>query len=79
MMTDQGRIAGMSSEDVKLTAEEGTVAIVGERKFEKEEKGERHHRVERAHWRIIECNRVKCNRKCNWGHIFAFYNWRTEC
>jgi len=36
-------------EDVKVTAEEGTLTIMGERKFEKEEKGKRYHRVERAY------------------------------
>jgi HSP20 family protein len=36
-------------EDVRVTAEEGTLSIMGERKFEKEEKGRRYHRVERAY------------------------------
>ena len=36
-------------EDVKVTAEEGTLTIMGERKFEKEQKGKRYHRVERAY------------------------------
>jgi len=36
-------------EDVKVTAEEGTLTIMGERKFEKEEKGRKYHRVERAY------------------------------
>lgn len=36
-------------EDVKVTAEAGTLTIMGERKFEKEEKGRRFHRVERAY------------------------------
>ena len=36
-------------EDVKVTAEEGTLTVMGERKFEKEEKGRRYHRVERAY------------------------------
>jgi HSP20 family protein len=36
-------------EDVKVTAEEGTLTIMGERKFEKEEKGKKYHRVERAY------------------------------
>jgi HSP20 family protein len=36
-------------EDVKVTAEEGTLTITGERKFEKEEKGRKYHRVERAY------------------------------
>jgi HSP20 family protein len=36
-------------EDVKVTAEKGTLTIMGERKFEKEEKGRRFHRIERAY------------------------------
>src|SRR5881409_421826 len=36
-------------EDVKVTAEEGTLTIMGERRFEKEEKNKRYHRVERAY------------------------------
>jgi HSP20 family protein len=36
-------------EDVKVTAEEGTLTIMGERKFEKEEKGRKYHRVERSY------------------------------
>ncbi len=39
----------VTKEDVKVTAEEGTLTIMGERKFEKEEKGRRYHRVERAY------------------------------
>jgi HSP20 family protein len=36
-------------EDVKVTAEDGTLTIMGERKFEKEEKSKKYHRVERAY------------------------------
>lgn len=36
-------------EDVKVTAEEGTLTIMGERKFEKPEKNKKYHRVERAY------------------------------
>jgi HSP20 family protein len=39
----------VKKEDVKVTAEEGTLTIMGERKFEKEEQGRRYHRVERAY------------------------------
>jgi HSP20 family protein len=39
----------LKKEDVKVTAEEGTLTITGERKFEKEEKGKRYHRIERAY------------------------------
>lgn len=40
-------------EDVKVTAEEGTLTIMGERKFEKEEKGKKFHRVERAYGSFV--------------------------
>ena len=39
----------VKKEDVKVTAEEGTLTITGERKFEKEENGKKYHRVERAY------------------------------
>ena len=40
-------------EDVKVTAEEGTLTITGERKFEKEEKGRKYHRVERSYGSFV--------------------------
>ena len=39
-------------EDVRVTAEEGTLTITGERKFEKEE-GKKYHRVERAYGSFV--------------------------
>jgi HSP20 family protein len=36
-------------EDVKVTVENGVLTITGERKFEKEEKGKKYHRVERGY------------------------------
>ena len=36
-------------EDVKVTVENGVLSITGQRKFEKEEKDKRYHRVERAY------------------------------
>lgn len=39
-------------EDVKVTAEEGTLTIMGERKFEQEEKSRKYHRVERVYGRF---------------------------
>ncbi len=40
-------------EDVKVTAEEGTLTITGERTFEKEEKGRKYHRVERSYGSFV--------------------------
>jgi HSP20 family protein len=36
-------------EDVKVSVEEGVLTVSGERKFEKEEKGKKYHRIERAY------------------------------
>ena len=43
----------VKKEDVKVTAEEGTLTIMGERKFEKEEKGRKYHRVERSYGSFV--------------------------
>lgn len=39
----------VKKEDLKVTVENGVLNISGERKFEKEEKGKKYHRVERAY------------------------------
>jgi len=39
----------VKKENVKVTAEAGTLTIMGERQFEKEEKNKKYHRVERAY------------------------------
>ncbi len=39
----------IKKEDVKVTVQDGVLSITGERKFEKEEKGKKYHRVERAY------------------------------
>ena len=39
----------VKKEDVKLTVEDGVMCISGERHYEKEEKGKKYHRVERAY------------------------------
>jgi HSP20 family protein len=39
----------VKKEDVHVTVQEGVLNLVGERKFEKEEKGKKYHRVERAY------------------------------
>lgn len=39
----------MKREDVKVTVEDGLLTISGERKFEKEEKKKKYHRVERGY------------------------------
>lgn len=42
----------LKKEDVKVTVENGVLTISGERKFEKEEKKKKYHRVERAYGRF---------------------------
>lgn len=39
----------MRKEDVRLTVEDEVLTISGERKFEREDKGRKHHRIERAY------------------------------
>jgi len=39
----------VKKEDVHVTVEDGTLRITGERKFEKEEKSRRYHRIERSY------------------------------
>ena len=39
----------VKKEDVKLTVNDNVLTITGERKYEKEEKGKKYHRVERAY------------------------------
>jgi len=39
----------LTKEDVKVTVENGVLTITGERKFEKEEKDRKYHRIERSY------------------------------
>jgi HSP20 family protein len=39
----------VKKEDVKVTVENGVLSITGERKFEKEEKDKKYHRIERSY------------------------------
>lgn len=43
----------MRKEDVKVTVENGVLTISGERKLEKEEKGKKYHRIERAYGSFV--------------------------
>lgn len=46
-------IPGVKPEDVKVTVENGTLTITGERRYEKEDKNLRHHLIERAYGRFM--------------------------
>ena len=43
----------VKKEDVKVTVENGVLTITGERKFEKEEKDKKYHRIERAYGNFL--------------------------
>lgn len=45
----RAELPGVRKEDVKITIENGTLTLSGERKFEKETKGEKVHRIESFH------------------------------
>ena len=42
----------VKKEDVKITVQEGVLSLSGERRLEKEEKGKKYHRIERAYGRF---------------------------
>lgn len=46
-------LPGLKKEDVKITLQDGVLTLQGERKQEKEEKGKRFHRVERAYGSFV--------------------------
>ena len=43
----------VKKDDLKVTVEHGVLSIKGERKFEKEEKGHKYHRIERSYGSFI--------------------------
>ena len=45
----RAELPGVEKEDVKLSVENGVLAISGHREQEKEEKGKRYHKIERAY------------------------------
>jgi HSP20 family protein len=45
----KAEIPEMKKEDIKLNVQDNVLTITGERKYEKEEKGKKYHRVERAY------------------------------
>lgn len=49
----KAELPDMKKEDVRLTVEDDVLAISGERKFEKEEKSKKYHRVERAYGSFV--------------------------
>ena len=49
----KAELPDMKKEDVRLTVENEVLAISGERTFEKEEKGKKYHRTERAYGSFV--------------------------
>src|SRR6266850_522613 len=49
----QAELPDVKKEDVKVTVQNGVLTISGERKFEKEEKKKKYHRVERAYGSFV--------------------------
>jgi HSP20 family protein len=49
----KAELPDVRKEDVKVTVENGMLTISGERKFEKEEKNKKYHRVERAYGSFV--------------------------
>ena len=49
----KAELPDVKKEEVKVTVENGTLTISGERKFEKEEKKKKYHRVERSYGSFV--------------------------
>jgi HSP20 family protein len=49
----KAEIPEMKKEDIKLNVDDDVLSITGERKYEKEEKGKKYHRVERAYGSFV--------------------------
>lgn len=49
----KAELPAMKKEDVRLTVDNGVLTISGERKYEQEEKREKHHRIERAYGSFV--------------------------
>ena len=45
----KAELPGVKREEVKVTVEDGVLMLSGERRFEKEEKDKKYHRIERAY------------------------------
>ena len=52
----KAELPGLKKEEVKVTVEDGVLTISGERKTEKEEKGKKYHRIERAYGSFVRCS-----------------------
>lgn len=51
--TIKADMPAVKKEDIKVTVKNGVLELTGERKSEKEEKDEKHHRIERSYGRFL--------------------------
>jgi HSP20 family protein len=51
--TVQAELPGVTRKDLKVTVENGVLTIEGERKHERNDRGQAHHRVERVYGRFV--------------------------
>ncbi len=49
----KAELPGVKREEVKVTVEDGVLMLSGERRFEKEEKDKKYHRIERAYGSFV--------------------------
>lgn len=49
----KAELPGLNRDQVKVAVEKGILSITGERKFEKEEKNKKYHRIERAYGSFV--------------------------
>jgi HSP20 family protein len=57
----KAELPGIKREDVKVGVENGVLSIQGERRQEKEDKGEKHHRIERVYGTFYRSFRLPDN------------------
>jgi len=68
----KAELPDIRKEDVKVTLENGILSISGERKFEKEEKGKKYHRIERSYGSFLRSFGLPEN--ADPGHVDAKFS-----
>ena len=68
----KAEVPGVRKEDVKVTLENGILSISGERKFEKEEKGKKYHRIEHSYGSFLRSFGLPEN--ADPGHVDAKFS-----
>jgi len=54
----KAEIPGVNKSDVKVFIQDGMLTMQGERRMEKEEKGKKHHRIERSYGKFVRSFRM---------------------